>query len=97
MNRLEKIKIQSLRSIAKIVGTVLCVAGAIAMALLKGPKLLNAELLPNKSVLGSAIDNYWLIGCFLLFASSICWSLWLILQVHNHPTGYIFYFSVIIF
>ncbi|KAL1816171.1 hypothetical protein DCAR_0520546 [Daucus carota subsp. sativus] len=78
---LEKIKIRSLRSIAKIVGTVLCVAGAIAMALLKGPKLLNAELLPNKSVLGSAVDNYWLIGCFLLFASSCCWSFWLILQV----------------
>lgn len=78
---LEKIKIQSLRSIAKIVGTVLCVAGAIAMALLKGPKLLNAELLPNKSVLGSAVDDYWLLGCLLLFGSSICWSLWLILQV----------------
>lgn len=96
MNRLEKIEIQSMRSIAKIVGTVLCVTGAIAMAFLKGPKLLNTELLPNKSVLGSAVDNYWLLGCLLLFGSSCCWSLWLILQVHNHPTAYLHYFHDLI-
>ena len=60
MNRLEKIKIQRMRSIAKIVWMVLCVAGDIAMALLKlkGPKLLNTEILPNKSILGYIVDNY---------------------------------------
>jgi hypothetical protein len=79
--RLERIDLGSLRSIAKIAGTILCVGGAVSMALLRGPKLLNAELmLPANAVFGSGGDN-WLLGCLLLFGSCCCWSLWLILQV----------------
>ncbi|KAE8056121.1 hypothetical protein FH972_012916 [Carpinus fangiana] len=78
---LERIDLGSLRSIAKIAGTILCVGGAVSMALLRGPKLLNAELmLPENAVFGSGGDN-WLLGCLLLFGSCCCWSLWLILQV----------------
>lgn len=55
------------------------------MALLKGPKLLNAEFLPSKSVLFiPGIDN-WLLGCLLLLGSSFFWSLWMILQVFALP------------
>lgn len=78
--RLERVNFGSLGSISKIIGTVLCVAGAVSMALLRGPKLLNAELQPANSVLGSGGEN-WLLGCLFLFGSSCCWSLWLILQV----------------
>ncbi|KDP38759.1 hypothetical protein JCGZ_04112 [Jatropha curcas] len=77
---LEKVNIRSLRSIAKILGTVLCVSGAISMALLKGPKLLNTELLPPKSFFSPGGHN-WLMGCILLFGSSCFWSSWMILQV----------------
>ncbi|PON90715.1 Plant-drug/metabolite exporter [Trema orientale] len=77
---LEKVNIRSLRSIAKILGTILCVSGAMSMALLKGPKLFNAEHLPDNSLFGSGGDN-WLLGCVLLFLSCCCWSIWLILQV----------------
>ncbi|KAJ0031612.1 hypothetical protein Pint_14282 [Pistacia integerrima] len=77
----EKVNIRSLRSIAKILGTAFCVSGAVSMALLKGPKLLNAEFLPSKSVLFiPGIDN-WLLGCLLLLGSSFFWSFWMILQV----------------
>ena len=79
--RLEKLKMRSLRSNAKIIGTVMCVGGAVSMALFRGPKLLNSQLLPPKSLLVSGDDEDWLLGCFLLFGSSFCWSLWLILQV----------------
>ncbi|KAL6331360.1 hypothetical protein AAG906_011297 [Vitis piasezkii] len=72
--------IRSLRSIAKIAGTVFCAGGAISMTLLKGPKLLNTEFLPAKSAFGSGGQN-WLLGCLFLFAGTCCWSLWLILQV----------------
>jgi hypothetical protein len=40
---MEKVNIQSLRTIAKIMGTVICVSGAVSIGLLKGPKLLNSE------------------------------------------------------
>ncbi|XVE98669.1 hypothetical protein REPUB_Repub03eG0127300 [Reevesia pubescens] len=77
---LEKVNIRSLTSLAKILGTVICVGGAISMALLKGPKLLNTELLPPKSLFSPGGEN-WLLGCLLLLGSSFFWSLWMVLQV----------------
>ncbi|XP_044471316.1 WAT1-related protein At4g30420 [Mangifera indica] len=86
---MEKINIKSTRSVAKIVGTLVCVSGAISMALLRGPKLLNSEIIPpQKSLFASGNHETWLLGCLFLFASSWCWSLWLILQVPvsaNYP------------
>lgn len=64
------------RIIVKIIGTVVCVSGAVTMAVVKGPKLLNSP----KSFLSQQGDN-WLLGCLLLLASSFCWSFWMILQV----------------
>ncbi|KAM3336883.1 WAT1-related protein [Capsicum galapagoense] len=87
---LEKVQMKSLRSIAKVIGTILCVAGAIAMALIKGPKLLNSEFIPTNGLLlltlgkennYENLDSNWMFGVILLIASAICWSLWLILQV----------------
>ncbi|KAJ7979545.1 WAT1-related protein [Quillaja saponaria] len=84
---MEKVNIRSLRSWAKILGTVFCVVGAVSMALLKGPKLLNVEIMPAKSVFDAG-ENSWFLGCLFLFGSCICWSIWLILQVPgsaSHP------------
>ncbi|KAG8367672.1 hypothetical protein BUALT_Bualt16G0097300 [Buddleja alternifolia] len=79
---LEKINLRSLRSLAKILGTVVCVTGAVATILLKGPKLFNMEFLPRNSVfLFRGGDDTWLLGCLFLVGSSFCWSIWLILQV----------------
>ncbi|KAI3803116.1 hypothetical protein L1987_31265 [Smallanthus sonchifolius] len=79
----EPINIRSIRTIAKILGTFVCVASAAAMALIKGPKLLNAHLPSSHSLLlnSTQSDNLWLLGCLCLFGSSCCWSFWLIIQV----------------
>ncbi|KAI4344349.1 hypothetical protein L6164_011584 [Bauhinia variegata] len=77
---MEKVDLRSLRSVAKIIGTVLCVGGAITMALLKGEKLIHMELIPLKYVMGTETEN-WLLGCLLLLLSSFCWSFWIIMQV----------------
>ncbi|GFP85495.1 wat1-related protein at4g30420 [Phtheirospermum japonicum] len=80
---LERVKLRSLRSMAKVIGTVVCVSGAAGMALFKGPKLLNMEFMPRNSIfLGSNGHDTWLLGCLFLFGNAFCWALWLILQVH---------------
>ncbi|CAL5195234.1 unnamed protein product [Lathyrus oleraceus] len=86
---MEKVNIRSLRTIAKIVGTIICVGGAVAIALLKGPKLLNAENLPSKSILtlgSSGSDENWLLGCMCLLGCIIAWSVFIILQVPTYAS-----------
>ncbi|XP_058745210.1 WAT1-related protein At4g30420-like isoform X1 [Vicia villosa] len=86
--RMEKMNIRSLRTIAKVLGTMICVSGAICISLLKGQKLLNADNLPPKSILES--DENWLLGCLFLFGGCVAWSIWLILQVPayaSHPNS----------
>jgi len=70
---LEKVDIRSLRSVAKIVGTAICLAGAVFMAFFKGPKLLGA-------VLVSATGD-WVKGGIYLVGNAVCFSLWYIIQV----------------
>ncbi|XP_019177859.1 PREDICTED: WAT1-related protein At4g30420-like [Ipomoea nil] len=81
---LEKVQMGSVRSMAKIFGTLICAVGAICMAFVKGPKLLNAELIVAFDGMmggGDEIWTSWLLGCLLLIGSTICWSFWLVLQV----------------
>ncbi|CAK9325743.1 unnamed protein product [Citrullus colocynthis] len=82
---MENLRSGSLRSIAKIGGTVVCVSGAMCMALLRGPKLLNTtQGFVVKSTLfsvESGSHHAWLLGSLCLFGSCCCWSIWLILQV----------------
>nr|XP_027066873.1 WAT1-related protein At4g30420-like [Coffea arabica]XP_027070759.1 WAT1-related protein At4g30420-like [Coffea arabica] len=77
---LEKVNIQSFRSIAKIIGTISSVAGAISMPLLKGPRTLSMELQLMHSLFKKG-DEIWLLGCFIPLAGTICRSAWQLLQV----------------
>jgi drug/metabolite transporter (DMT)-like permease len=77
---LETVKLRSLRSWAKIFGTMICIGGAMTMAFFKGPRLLNMSFQNLMVDLHTNIDK-WVIGGLCLMGSSSCWSLWLILQV----------------
>ncbi|KAJ0960856.1 hypothetical protein J5N97_001261 [Dioscorea zingiberensis] len=80
---MEKVKVTSLRGMAKVFGTLICVGGAMCMAMYKGPTLLNLQMrqiLSLNSLLKSMKDS-WMIGCLFLMGSTCCWSFWLILQV----------------
>ncbi|XP_027337870.1 WAT1-related protein At4g30420-like [Abrus precatorius] len=84
---MEKVNIRSSRSLAKIVGTMVCVSGAMCIAFLKGPKLLNVKNLPSQSIMASGSES-WLLGCLTLFGCCCAWSVWLIVQVpatESHP------------
>ncbi|KAL6846538.1 hypothetical protein ACP4OV_023986 [Aristida adscensionis] len=75
----ERVSIRELSTVAKIVGTVICVGGATTMAFFKGSKLLNLTLNDSFMFLHS-LSNKWMLGALLLAVGSSCWSLWLIMQ-----------------
>ncbi|XP_078150344.1 WAT1-related protein At4g30420-like [Carex rostrata] len=77
---LETVKLRSLGSWAKILGTMICVGGAMTMAFFKGPKLLNMSFQNLMVDLHTNIDKWVISGLYLMGSSSL-WSLWLILQV----------------
>ncbi|WOL08607.1 MtN21 [Canna indica] len=88
---LEKVDHMSVRSMAKVLGTIVCVGGAISMTFYKGPRLYNSHegfhglML---MLLNSAGDHKWVLGSLFVLGSSFCWSSWLILQVpicRSHP------------
>lgn len=71
--RYENVNIRSLRGVAKVVGTIVCVGGAMVMTLYKGSviHMLNAY---------SSTANNSILGSILLFASVFSWSSWIIFQ-----------------
>ncbi|KAJ4792646.1 WAT1-related protein [Rhynchospora pubera] len=80
---LEKVDLKSLRTVAKIGGTVICVGGAVSMIFVKGPKILNMspQQVTVQILSSELLMNKWILGGFCLLGAHSCWSLWLILQV----------------
>lgn len=80
--RLEAVDFKSPRGIAKILGTVLSLTGALVMILYKGHTIQSLKGAPFH--IGSKMaHNNWIEGSILTVGSCISWSLWFILQVHS--------------
>ncbi|KAL4182702.1 hypothetical protein AMTRI_Chr11g94470 [Amborella trichopoda] len=83
--RVESVHIRSLRGLAKVIGVMVCMGGALIIALYKGPPLNQHHLtLGETHTVASHIDvasgRDWIKGTFLLLAANATWSLWLVLQ-----------------
>ncbi|XP_078150293.1 WAT1-related protein At4g30420-like isoform X2 [Carex rostrata] len=79
---LEKVELRSLRTWAKIIGTIVCVGGTMILTFYKGPGVLN--LSNAYTSVGTALHSIsyrWVLAVVCLLGSTSCWSLWLILQV----------------
>lgn len=83
---LEKLGLRSIAGQAKLIGTIVCVGGAMLLSLYRGPVVIGqfgfhwkyAESRTDKDV-NSTHTNF-LLGPFILIISSITYALWLIIQ-----------------
>ncbi|KAK7279440.1 hypothetical protein RJT34_24493 [Clitoria ternatea] len=78
--RLEKIKIESIRSQAKVVGTVATVSGAMIMTLMKGPVLFGSHGGNEHSQHNGTSTQQTITGFVMITIGCLCWSWFVILQ-----------------
>lgn len=92
---MEKVKISTARGWAKVLGTTICIGGSLIFTFWKGGFLYKSfEERPLISIHSSkdhaVVKENWIKGSALILISHIAWSAWLILQVNNFCTSYIF-------
>ena len=86
--RLERVGIRRKPGQAKVLGTVICVGGAMLLSFYHGRTVIGessihwkyAEKMGNKNS-SSHLNNFFL-GPFLLIVSTISWAIWFIIQVN---------------
>ncbi|GMN42467.1 hypothetical protein TIFTF001_011671 [Ficus carica] len=83
--RMEKLDFRSSSTIAKTVGTILSVSGALIAILYNGPVILSPSSSPSSPSLEYPLQTpqtNWVLGGLLLAAFCILVSVWYILQTH---------------
>lgn len=85
--RMETLNLRNIAGGAKVVGILVCLSGAAAIAVYKGPqfKLFNLHIhlfdknIPNQGHAESS--KKWIKGVLLMLSSNFLWGMWLVLQV----------------
>lgn len=85
--RIEKVEMMYWYSRAKILGTLLCLGGAVAMSLLQSPSVPPPESPQRLHPFGENLleNTYkdWFIGCLCLFGAVLVISCTMVLQVNS--------------
>ncbi|TKY52833.1 WAT1-related protein [Spatholobus suberectus] len=78
--RLEKIKIRSIHSLAKVVGTLATVSGAMVMTLMKGPVLFGSHRSNDPSQHNGTSTQHSITGSVMIAIGCFSWACFIILQ-----------------
>ncbi|OMO95170.1 Drug/metabolite transporter [Corchorus capsularis] len=89
--RIETVNLKSKSGRAKILGSVICVGGALLLTLYKGIPLFNPH--PHSQAMAPTMAHAiklsssrraerWTIGCLALIVGTLLWSSWFIIQSH---------------
>ncbi|KAI4316869.1 hypothetical protein L6164_024808 [Bauhinia variegata] len=110
--RIEQVRLNRKDGVAKVLGTIFCVAGATVITLYKGPAIYspNPPLESSNTTsmfasLGDAKGKSWTLGCIYLIGHCLSWSGWLVLQapiLKKYParlsvTSYTCFFGILQF
>ncbi|KAE8706819.1 WAT1-related protein [Hibiscus syriacus] len=99
--RMEALRLKTTAGIAKLVGILICLAGALNLAFYKGPHFkffcihhlledLHNWTLPSRTSSGG---ETWIKGCLLMLFSNMFWCLWLVLEglvLKSYPSKLLF-------
>ncbi|KAI5402340.1 hypothetical protein KIW84_050087 [Lathyrus oleraceus] len=80
--RMEKLAIKSRSSNAKVMGSIISIAGAFVLTFYKGKSILNSSSLHQSNEFLKSVDSSWAIASIMLIVDYFLVSLWYILQVH---------------
>ncbi|KAL4296447.1 hypothetical protein GQ457_12G030920 [Hibiscus cannabinus] len=107
---IEKVRLNRIDGVSKVIGTALCVAGASVITLYQGPTIYRPTPPLNRPTpmfvsLGDAKGKNWTLGCLYLIGHCLSWSGWLVLQapvLKKYParlsvTSYTCFFGLIQF
>ncbi|XP_059433644.1 WAT1-related protein At4g08300-like [Corylus avellana] len=78
--RMESLDVRHPRGIAKVLGTLTCLAGVIVIALYEGAELQSWKGAPIHIIRSNYVHENWIKGPILAVASSISWSIWYVMQ-----------------
>lgn len=81
---------KSKSGIAKVLGSIVCISGALLLALYRGMPLINpqSQFIANRSTSEPPAVKLekWIIGSILLTAGCLLWSSWFIIQAKISKT-----------
>ncbi|KAL8515759.1 hypothetical protein ACS0TY_014446 [Phlomoides rotata] len=81
--RMESVNVRSLRGMAKILGTVVSLAGVMTITLYKGHSLKKFGHAPFHMNTATKLEENWLKGPILTVGSCISWAMWYIMQSYT--------------